>query len=242
MKNIIELLQSDRKWRMFGLILVAIIVIGTILSLITKLTLMRDDEKTRPRIAVVGPMTGALSPLGQALKQGAELHVEALNRLGGYKGRPIEVVAIEESADTAKNIVADPRVIAVIGYVDAARLKADAPVYAQRKLPLVTTLFLQEAVPGVTSLGIDTREQARFVANYARNVVQQRLMYVVREEGLVLGGSSGINVAAAIRLARELGPGHTIVTILCDGGARYQSKLFNPEFLRTKNLPAPSWM
>ncbi len=65
---------------------------------------------------------------------------------------------------------------------------------------------------------------------------------LVREEGLVLGGSSGINVAAAIRLARELGPGHTIVTILCDGGARYQSKLFNPEFLREKNLPAPSWM
>ncbi len=65
---------------------------------------------------------------------------------------------------------------------------------------------------------------------------------LVREEGLVLGGSSGINVAAAIRLARELGPGHTIVTILCDGGARYQSKLFNPAFLREKNLPAPSWM
>lgn len=65
---------------------------------------------------------------------------------------------------------------------------------------------------------------------------------LVREEGLVLGGSSGINVAAAIRLARELGPGHTVVTILCDGGARYQSKLFNPDFLREKNLPAPSWM
>jgi cysteine synthase len=65
---------------------------------------------------------------------------------------------------------------------------------------------------------------------------------LVREEGLVLGGSSGVNVAAAIRLARELGPGHTVVTILCDGGARYQSKLFNPEFLKSKNLPAPSWM
>lgn len=65
---------------------------------------------------------------------------------------------------------------------------------------------------------------------------------LVREEGLVLGGSSGINVAAAIRLARELGPGHTVVTILCDGGARYQSKLFNPDFLRAKGLPAPSWM
>jgi cysteine synthase A len=65
---------------------------------------------------------------------------------------------------------------------------------------------------------------------------------LIEHEGLVLGGSSGINVAAAIRVARDLGPGHTIVTILCDGGARYQSKLFNPEFLRSKNLPAPNWL
>ncbi|MBO1361257.1 cysteine synthase A [Acetobacter sacchari] len=61
-------------------------------------------------------------------------------------------------------------------------------------------------------------------------------------EGLSVGGSSGINVAAAIRVARRLGPGHRIVTILCDGGARYQSKLFNPEFLRAKNLPVPYWL
>ena len=61
-------------------------------------------------------------------------------------------------------------------------------------------------------------------------------------EGLCVGGSAGINVAAAIRVARDLGPGHTIVTILCDGGARYQSKLFNPEFLRGKGLPVPPWM
>jgi cysteine synthase len=65
---------------------------------------------------------------------------------------------------------------------------------------------------------------------------------LVQHEGLVLGGSSGINVAAAIRLAKQMGPGHTIVTILCDGGARYQSKMFNPEFLRSKNLPVPPWM
>jgi cysteine synthase A len=65
---------------------------------------------------------------------------------------------------------------------------------------------------------------------------------LIKEEGLVLGGSSGINVAAAIRVARDLGPGHRIVTILCDGGSRYQSKLFNPEFLRSKNLPVPGWM
>ncbi|MGB3810450.1 MAG: cysteine synthase A [Parvibaculum sp.] len=65
---------------------------------------------------------------------------------------------------------------------------------------------------------------------------------LLKEEGLCLGGSSGINVAGAIRLARDLGPGHTIVTILCDYGTRYQSKLFNPVFLKEKNLPAPDWL
>ncbi len=65
---------------------------------------------------------------------------------------------------------------------------------------------------------------------------------LLADEGLCLGGSSGINIAGAIRLARELGPGHTIVTILCDYGTRYQSKLFNPEFLRSKDLPVPDWL
>ena len=65
---------------------------------------------------------------------------------------------------------------------------------------------------------------------------------LLKHEGLCLGGSSGINVAGAIRLARQLGPGHTIVTILCDYGTRYQSKLFNPDFLREKGLPVPDWL
>jgi cysteine synthase A len=65
---------------------------------------------------------------------------------------------------------------------------------------------------------------------------------LVEREGLLLGSSSGINIAGAIRLARELGPGHTIVTVLCDSGARYASKLFNPEFLRSKSLPVPKWL
>ena len=65
---------------------------------------------------------------------------------------------------------------------------------------------------------------------------------LLEHEGLCLGGSSGINVAGAIRLARHLGPGHTIVTILCDYGTRYQSKLFNPAFLREKSLPVPGWL
>ncbi|MBX3447251.1 MAG: cysteine synthase A [Parvibaculaceae bacterium] len=65
---------------------------------------------------------------------------------------------------------------------------------------------------------------------------------LLKHEGLCLGGSSGINIAGAIRLAKEMGPGHTIVTVLCDYGTRYQSKMFNPAFLREKNLPAPDWL
>jgi len=65
---------------------------------------------------------------------------------------------------------------------------------------------------------------------------------LLEHEGLLMGGSTGINVAGAIRLARDLGPGKTIVTILCDSGQRYQSKLFNPEFLATKDLPPPPWL
>ena len=68
------------------------------------------------------------------------------------------------------------------------------------------------------------------------------LFDLVQEEGLCLGGSSGINIAGAIRLAKDLGPGHTIVTVLCDYGNRYQSKLFNPAFLRGKDLPVPAWL
>ena len=65
---------------------------------------------------------------------------------------------------------------------------------------------------------------------------------LLKEEGLCVGGSAGVNVAGAIRLARDLGPDHTIVTLLCDSGTRYQSKLFNPVFLREKGLPVPSWL
>jgi cysteine synthase A len=65
---------------------------------------------------------------------------------------------------------------------------------------------------------------------------------LLQHEGLCMGGSTGINVAGAIRLAKELGPGHTIVTILADYGTRYASKMFNPAFLREKNLPVPEWL
>ncbi len=70
----------------------------------------------------------------------------------------------------------------------------------------------------------------------------EQIFDVLIREGLSVGTSSGINIAAAIRVAKSLGPGHTVVTILCDGGSRYQSKLFNPEFLRGKGLPVPTWL
>ena len=85
-----------------------------------------------------------------------------------------------------------------------------------------------------------------FTPDFVYKVLDDEALPIVfdllEHEGLCLGGSSGINVAGAMRLAREMGPGHTIVTILCDYGNRYQSKLFNPEFLRSKGLPIPGWM
>jgi cysteine synthase A len=70
----------------------------------------------------------------------------------------------------------------------------------------------------------------------------EQVFDLVQHEGLCLGGSAGMNIAGAVRLARDLGPGKTIVTILCDHGSRYQSKLFNPAFLRERGLPVPSWL
>ncbi len=70
----------------------------------------------------------------------------------------------------------------------------------------------------------------------------QTVFDLLENEGLCLGGSSGVNVAGAIKMAREMGPGHTLVTVLCDYGTRYQSKLFNPAFLRAKDLPVPAWL
>lgn len=85
-----------------------------------------------------------------------------------------------------------------------------------------------------------------FTPDHSFNIPDSEALPVVfdllSEEGLCLGGSSGINVAGAMRMAREMGPGHTIVTILCDYGTRYQSKLFNPSFLKDKGLPVPEWM
>ena len=78
--------------------------------------------------------------------------------------------------------------------------------------------------------------------DYDGDLASFRFFNLVRDEGLCVGGSSGINIAGAIRLAKKLGPGHTIVTILADSGTRYLSKLFDPPFLKSKGLPIPEWL
>ena len=94
---------------------------------------------------------------------------------------------------------------------------------------------------------------ARITKNFAKALVDQayqitdeealNIIFKLKEEqNISLGGSSGINIAGAIRLAKELGPGHNIVTILCDSGKRYASKIYNKEFLKSKNLPIPNWL
>ncbi len=81
-----------------------------------------------------------------------------------------------------------------------------------------------------------------FVCQVSDDEALPMIFDLLAEEGLCLGGSSAINIAGAARMAKELGPGHTIVTILCDYGTRYQSKLYNPEFLKSKGLPVPNWL
>ncbi|MBB6255342.1 cysteine synthase A [Nitrospirillum iridis] len=122
--------------------------------------------------------------------------------------------------------------------------------------PMGSALYSWKKTGDLVSTGTSITEgigQGRVTANLADAPIDDAVQIpdeealplifdLVKTQGLVLGGSSGINVAAAIRIARDLGPGHTVVTILCDFGTRYQSKLFNPEFLRERNLPVPAWL
>ena len=128
-----------------------------------------------------------------------------------------------------KVALADPMGAALYSYYTAGELKAEGGSITE----------------GIGQ-GRITANLDGFTPDFAYQIPDEEALPIVfnlvQEEGLCLGGSSGINIAGAMRLARELGPGHTIVTILCDYGTRYQSKLFNPDFLRSKNLPFPGWM
>ena len=138
-------------------------------------------------------------------------------------------IALKERNKDIKIGLADPMGAALYSYYTTGELKAEGSSITEGIGQGRITANLVDA-PVDAAFQIPDEEALPVVFDF------------LEHEGLCLGGSSGVNVAGAIRLAKELGPGHTIVTILCDYGTRYQSKLFNPEFLRSKNLPVPAWL
>ncbi len=138
-------------------------------------------------------------------------------------------IALKERNKNIKIGLADPMGAALYSYYTTGELKAEGSSITEGIGQGRITANLVDA-PVDAAFQIPDEEALPIVFD------------LLEHEGLCLGGSSGVNVAGAIRLAKELGPGHTIVTILCDYGTRYQSKLYNPEFLRSKNLPVPAWL
>jgi len=138
-------------------------------------------------------------------------------------------MALKHRRPEVRIVLADPEGSALYGWVKSNDLTVTGSS--------ITEGIGQSRVPGNLE-GAPIDDAVRIPDAEALEQIFDLLIH----EGLSIGTSAGINVAAAIRVARAMGPGHTIVTILADGGARYQSKLFNPEFLRGKNLPVPPWM
>ena len=173
---------------------------------------------------------------GHRLTTGAEIWAETEGRVDGFvcsvgTGGTLAGVGLALKAKRAgiRIALADPMGSALYGF------------YAQGKLQSSGTSITEGIGQGRITANLDG---APIDAAYqVHDEEALRILFgLATEEGLLLGGSSGINVAGAIRLARDLGSGHTIVTILCDGGARYASKLYNPAFLRERNLPVPPWL
>lgn len=138
-------------------------------------------------------------------------------------------MALKERDSNCIIALADPRGAALFSFYTTGVLKSEGSSITEGIGQGRITANL-EGAPVDRAYQIEDDEAVRIVFD------------LVEREGLLLGGSSGVNIAGAMRLARELGPGRRIVTVLCDSGARYASKLFNPTFLREKNLPVPAWL
>jgi cysteine synthase A len=173
---------------------------------------------------------------GHRLTTGAEIWdqtggaVDAFTCACGTGGTLAGVaLALKARKPEVKIVLADPEGSGLYGWVKNGDLSVTGSS--------ITEGIGQSRVPGNLA-GAPIDDAVRISDPEALEQVFSLLI----DEGISVGGSAGINVAAAVRVARDLGPGHMVVTILCDGGARYQSKLFNPEFLRSKNLPVPPWL
>lgn len=129
-------------------------------------------------------------------------------------------------------VLADPMGSGLYAWVKTGEVKAEGN-------SITEGIGQASTVPGNLEQGRSLIDDALQVTD---PVALEQVYDLQLHEGISVGGSAGVNVAAAIALAREMGPGHTIVTILCDGGARYQSKIFNPTFLRDRGLPVPTWL
>ncbi|HIJ62877.1 MAG TPA: cysteine synthase A [Rhodospirillaceae bacterium] len=138
-------------------------------------------------------------------------------------------MALKERDPSIRVVLADPMGSALYNWYAAGELKAEGSSISEG--------IGQGRITGNLE-GAPIDDQLRITDEEALPMIFDLL----RHEGLCVGGSTGINVMGAVKLARQLGPGHTVVTILCDYGTRYQSKLFNPKFLRERNLPTPDWL
>ena len=138
-------------------------------------------------------------------------------------------LALKERKPQVRIVLADPMGSALYHYYAHGTLKAEG-----------------DSITEGIGQGRVTRNLEGAPIDAALRVTDEEALPIIfellAEEGLVVGGSTGINVAGAIKVAEQLGPGHTVVTVLCDYGTRYQSKLFNPAFLRAKKLPVPAWL
>jgi len=138
-------------------------------------------------------------------------------------------MALKEKRESVQIGVADPGGAAMYEYYTSGQLKSEGTSITEGIGQGRVTANLE---------GVVVDRAYRCTDAEALNI----LFDLVQHEGLCLGGSAGINIAGAVKMAKDLGPGHTIVTMLCDYGNRYQSKLYNPEFLRSKDLPVPPWI
>ncbi len=199
--------------------------------------LAEELAKTEPKGVLYANQWDNLSNRNGHLRStGPEIWEQTVGRVDGFTcaigtGGTLSGVGLflKERRREIRIAAADPMGAAMYSYFKTGELKGEGSS--------ITEGIGQGRVTGNVD-GAPVDEAYRIPDEEALPIVFDLL----RHEGLCLGGSSGINVAGAIRLARELGPGHTVVTILCDLGNRYQSKLWNPVFLREKGLPVPGWL
>jgi cysteine synthase len=196
-----------------------------------------DLAKTEPNGAIwANQFDNVANRNGHARTTGPEIWSQTEGKVDGFvcavgTGGTLAGVgiALKERNNAIKVALADPFGAALYSYYTTGVLKSDG-----------------SSITEGIGQGRITRNLEGAPIDIAYRIPDQEAVLLIfdllEQEGLCLGGSSGINIAGAIRLARELGPGHTVVTVLADYGTRYQTKLFNPEFLRAKGLPVPPWL